>query len=69
MTKERILRAWYPSTPHSDKYFCYVFDEEVSLGKLELNKLISEERISQMGNFVDGAPIFKTGEEMLKYRK
>jgi len=69
MTKDRIIRAWYPSTPHSDKYFCYVFDEEVSLGKLELNKLISEERISQMGNFVDGAPIFKTGEEMLKYRR
>lgn len=74
MTKERMLEAWYPKrdgsmSPMSDKYFCYVFDEEVTLGDINLSELISKERIAMMGEYVEGAPIFKTGKEMIEYRR
>lgn len=74
MTKERILESWYPPrdesvSPMSNKYFCYVFDEEVTLGEIDINNLISKERITLMENFKEGAPIFKTGKELMEFRK
>lgn len=67
MTKERMIQAWYPNPKH-DKYFCYVFDEEVTLGNLDIQALISKERINMEADFVEGAPIFKNGKEMMEYR-
>lgn len=67
MTAKRIKEAWYPSEPKSKKYFCYVFDEEVTLGSLDISKIVSAERISNH-DYVDGAPIYVTGEELITYR-
>lgn len=74
MTKERLLKSGYPQRdeskhPMSDKYFCYVFDEEVSLGKIDINALISTERINLKEKFIEYAPIFKTGKELIEFRK
>lgn len=67
MDNERMKKAWYPN-PRHDKYFCYVFDEEVTLGSLNIKTLISQERINLKSDFIEGAPIFKTGKEMMEYR-
>lgn len=67
MDNERMKKAWYPN-PRHDKYFCYVFDEEVTLGSLNIKTLISQERINLKSDFIEGAPIFKNGKEMMEYR-
>lgn len=60
MSKERMRKAWYPEP--KGNYFCYVFDEEVSLGDLNIAKLIKEHKTETYGS-----PIFIKGEDMLKY--
>ena len=65
--EERMRETLYPSEPKGN-YFCYVFDEEVTLGKLDVQRLISQKRIDDR-EYVDGAPIFMTGKEIIKFRK
>ena len=65
MSEERMRKALYPE-PHG-KYFCYVFSEEVTLGNLNLSMLLDGEK--QKDNYVEGAPIFITGEDLMKYRQ
>ena len=67
MSAERLQRSLYPSRPTAEKYLCYVFDEEVTLGKLNIAEVLSLERTSTPG-YIAGSPIFKTGEELIKYR-
>ena len=65
--KDRMRETLYPSEPKGN-YFCYVFDEEVTLGNLDVHRLISQKRIDDR-EYVDGAPIFMTGKEIIKFRK
>lgn len=65
--EDRMRETLYPSEPKGN-YFCYVFDEEVTLGKLDVQRLISQKRIADR-EYVDGAPIFMSGKELIKYRK
>lgn len=65
--KERMKEAMYPE-PKGD-YFCYVFSEEVSLGNLDINKLISQRRVDERTAYIEGAPIFIKGKELINYRK
>lgn len=65
--EDRMRETLYPSEPKGN-YFCYVFDEEVTLGKLDVQRLISQKRIDDR-EYVDGAPIFMTGKEIIKFRK
>lgn len=65
--EDRMRETLYPSEPKGN-YFCYVFDEEVTLGKLDVQRLISQKRIDDR-EYVDGAPIFMTGKELIKFRK
>ena len=70
MDEERMKLAMYPQNhggPHGS-YFIYRFDDEISIGDFDLNKLISERRIYNK-DFVEGAPIFLTCEELLKYKE
>lgn len=62
MTKERLIKSKYPSEPTADKYFCYVFDEEVTLGKLDIASVIAKKRDH------NGAPVFISGKELMEYR-
>lgn len=65
--EDRMRETLYPSEPKGN-YFCYVFDEEVTLGNLDVQRLISQKRIDDR-EYVDGAPIFMTGKEIIKFRK
>ncbi len=65
--EDRMRETLYPSEPKGN-YFCYVFDEEVTLGNLDVHRLISQKRIDDR-EYVDGAPIFMSGKELIKYRK
>ena len=61
MDEERMRRAGYPDP--EGNYFCYVFDEEVQLStKINLAEIIADARFS--ADYVDGMPVFKTGEEL-----
>lgn len=65
--EDRMRETLYPSEPKGN-YFCYVFDEEVTLGNLDVHRLISQKRIDDR-EYIDGAPIFMSGKELIKYRK
>lgn len=62
IAKERIALSGYPN-PKGD-YFCYILDEQVSIGAIDIPKLLSE-------NIADPqhpqAPIYLTLQEVLKY--
>lgn len=62
ITNERIALSGYPN-PKGD-YFCYILDEQVSIGAIEIPKLLSE-------NIADPqhpqAPIYMLAQEVLKY--
>ena len=66
MDEERMRKALYPNP--KGNYYCYVFDEEVQLStKINLAEIIADARFS--ADYVDGMPVFKTGEELMKYKK
>lgn len=67
MSEERMRQAQYPRTPQGD-YFIFRFDEEVSLGGLNLRKFIEEHRVNDT-DFKEGAPLYPKGEELMKFRK
>jgi hypothetical protein len=66
MTQKRMVLAQYPINhggPQGD-YFIFRFDEEISIGKLDINKLISDQGV----DYIKGSPIFPLGIDLLKYR-
>ena len=77
-TKDDLIKEGYPS-PHHDRYYCYIFDEEVNLGSFDIERLISTDRInysseihqsrSRQKKYPEGRPIFVKGSELLKFRK
>lgn len=66
MDEDRMRKAWYPNP--KGKYFCYVFDEEVTLGTLDVASVIND-RAEAYPDEKLGIPIFLTGTDLLKYRK
>lgn len=68
MSRDKIIGLDYPD-PSCRKYFCYELEEEVTLGLLDINSLISERRISEKSDFIEGAPIFVKGSELIRFRK
>ena len=66
MDEDRMRKAWYPEP--QGKYFCYVFDEEVTLGTIDTASLIKEWSDAHPDEKA-GTPIFVKGEDLLKYRK
>ena len=76
--KEDLIKEGYPS-PHHDRYYCYIFDEEVNLGTFDIERIISTDRInysseihqsrSILKKYPEGRPIFIKGSELLKFRK
>ena len=66
MDEERMKKAWY-NNPHG-KYFCYVFDEEVTLGNIDVASLINDWRTKNPDAEI-GSPIFMKGEELMAFKK
>ena len=64
MNEERMRHALYPEP--EGNYFCFVFDEEVQLSpKIKISDIIADAKA--VPDYVEGMPVFKTGEEILKY--
>ena len=66
MSEERMRQALYPREPKGD-YFVFRFDEEVSIGRFDIHRLISTRRVFD-SNFVEGGPVYPTGKELMDYR-
>ena len=65
--KAKMLKMGY-SSAHCD-YFCYVLDEEVTLGDLDIPSLIAERKGEQGADFKSGAPIYLKGGELIGFRR
>lgn len=77
MTKEQMIKTGYKN-PHHDKYLCYFFDEEITLGNLDIEKIIEDDRKqffeSIKNNHVyepypNGRPIYLEGKKLIEYRR
>ena len=66
MTEDRMRQALYPREPKGN-YFVFRFDEEVSIGQFDIQRLISTRRIFDK-DFVEGMPLYPQGKELLGYR-
>lgn len=66
MSESRMREAKYPREPKGD-YFIFRFDEEISIGSINIAELIGIHRLST-SDYKDGMPIFMKGRELIKYR-
>lgn len=75
-TRDELIKEGYPH-PHHDRYYCYVFDEEVDLGTFDIARIISTDRINYASEirrsgeltkkYPEGRPVFLKGSELLKF--
>jgi len=63
MKDERMKQAQYPIEA-KDEYYIFRFDEEVSIGRIDIHRLITTHRISDK-DFVEGMPLYPKGNELL----
>lgn len=78
MQKQQMIDTGYLN-PHHDAYFCYFFDEEISLGEFDVCKIIEfdKEQYKQetdkdkklLKNYTEGRPIYISGRNLIKFRK
>lgn len=74
LTREQMENQGYIS-PRHDKYFCYFFDEEITLGEFDIQGIIEADKkkyeadMKQKEEYAEGQPIFMSGEELIMYRK
>ena len=66
-TKEQMEKLGYPGA--SGDYYCYVLEEEVTLGDLDVAALLADRRREAGAAFVPGAPLYLKGGELIGYRK
>ena len=77
MPKERMIKTGYKN-PHHDKYLCYFFDEEVTIGQnLDISKIIEDDRKAYFESIKNNRvfepypqrrPIYLDGKKLLYYR-
>lgn len=78
MSKAQMIKTGYDE-PHHDSYFCYFFDEEISLGDFDIQKIIEADRENYKlllqkdkhlpEDYPLGRPIYMSGRELIRYRK
>lgn len=76
-TKDDLIKEGYPE-PHHDRYYCYIFDEEVNLGTFDIARIISTDRINYSSKihqsrsvtkkYPEGRPVFLKGSELITFR-
>lgn len=76
MTKDQMVRTGY-KVPHHDKYLCYFFDEEITLGNLDIKRIIEDDKKRFFDSIKNnpvyeryplGRPIYLEGKELIDYR-
>ena len=74
LTREQMENQGYIS-PRHDKYFCYFFDEEITLGEFDIQGIIEADKkkyeadMKQKEEYAEGQPVFMSGEELITFRK
>lgn len=71
VTEERMRGTWYPFDVKGPHFF-FRFDEEVTLGKLQIREMLAHLRVKhfeEFGSYKDGEPLFTTAEGILEYRE
>lgn len=73
LTREQMQKQGYLD-PRHDKYFCYFFDEEITLGEFDIKGIIEADKKKynadpkQTEEYAEGQPVFMSGEELIKFR-
>lgn len=70
VTEERMRKTWYPSEVKG-AFFFYRFDEEVSLGNLDIVSLLEYLKVKHLKEhekYTPGEPLFGTAEEAKEFR-
>lgn len=70
VTEERMKGTWYPFDVKGPHFF-FRFDEEVTLGKLnivELLKALEDKHTVEYGSSMQGEPLFASASEVLPFR-
>ena len=78
MTKQQMIDTGYVN-PHHDEYFCYFFDEEISLGEFDVTQIIEfdKEQYKQEvkkdkdlpEKYPKGRPVYLSGRDLIRFRK
>jgi hypothetical protein len=76
MTKDQMVRTGY-KVPLHDKYLCYFFDEEITLGNLDIKRIIEDDKKRFFDSIKNnpvyeryplGRPIYLEGKKLIDYR-
>lgn len=76
LTKEQMIKTGYKDPGH-DKYLCYFFDEEVTIGKLDIERIIEDDKTAFFeaaknkpikDDYPEGRPIYLNGRRLMEYR-
>lgn len=76
LTKEQMIKTGYKDPGH-DKYLCYFFDEEVTIGKFDIERIIEDDKAAFFeaaknkpikDDYPEGRPIYLKGEKLIEYR-
>ena len=54
--------------PRHDWYFCYFFDEEITLGEFDIEAIVEAEK-AKNAVYAKGMPVYMNGEELIRFRK
>ena len=74
LTSEQMEKQGYVN-PHHDKYFCYFFDEEITLGEFDIQGIIEADKMKHKADpklkdeYADGQPVYMSGKELIRFRK
>lgn len=71
VTEDRMRGTWYPFDVKSPHFF-FRFDEEVTLGKLQIREMLEHLRVKHLekfGSYEEGEPMFTTAEKVLEFRE
>ena len=67
LTREQMIAQGYLNPRHG-RYFCYFFDEEITLGEFDIEAIIEAEK-KRNAKYAKGMPVFMSGKELIKFRK
>ena len=67
LTREQMISQGYLN-PRHDRYFCYFFDEEITLGEFDIAAIIEAEKMRN-AEYAKGMPVYISGEELIKFRR